>query len=110
MFDLNIRVNNLYVNGRVTYFPETGEALLSRDIQIFTPSNGDRYHTMKEDERLELLAWQYYRHEVPDPSKYWWAIADANNIYNVFELDEYVGKEILIPDIQQVKLKAKNNG
>jgi hypothetical protein len=103
---LDISSNNLYYNGRVIYFPATQEALLVREIQTFTPSPGDKYYTLKENERLDLLAYRFYKDEVPDPSKYWWAIADANRIYNPFDLADFVGKDILIPDIQQVKLKS----
>lgn len=106
MESLDLRRNNLYANGSAIYFPKTKEYLLVREILTFTPSTGDKYHIVTDGERLDLLAWRFYKDEVPDPSKYWWAIADANNIYNPFDLSEWVGKNILIPDIQQVKLKV----
>ena len=100
---LELRENNLYQNGKVYEFP-TGEQLLLRDIIPFKGTLTDSYHIVTTEDRLDILAWQYYKDTVVDPSKYYWVIADANNIFNPLDLADYVGKESLIPNITKALL------
>jgi hypothetical protein len=105
MEPLKLPVNNLYSNGRLILFTDgSDEMLLERDLLAIPGSEEDRYYTLMEGDRLELLAWQAWNKQVKDASKYWWILADANNIFNPLDLTEWVGKDILIPDILKLKL------
>lgn len=49
-------------------------------------------HTATDSDRLDLLAYQYYR----NPEKFW-LIADANDALDPLDLLEQPGRPILIP-------------
>lgn len=100
---LELRKNNLYSNGRV-YSLTDNEELLLREIIPFKGTVTDQYHTVVQGDRLDLIAWKYYRDLVEDASKYWWLIADANNIIHPLDLSDYVGKELLIPNLTKAEL------
>lgn len=93
--------NNLYANGEVLTFTN-GEQLLLRDIETTGGSLTDRYHVLKLGQTLDEVAYLMYNTEVADPSKYWWRIADANQIQNPLELSEYVGTNLLIPNLSRI--------
>jgi|TARA_Y100000289_G_scaffold37480_1_gene36907 phage tail protein X len=59
---------------------------------VINPSINDTYIITKEGDRLDNLAWEYYR----DPSL-WWIIARANNIGKGTLFPE-VGVQLRIPD------------
>lgn len=100
---LELRKNNLYSNGGV-YSLTDNEELLLREIIPFKGTVTDQYHTVVQGDRLDLVAWKYYRDLVEDASKYWWLIADANNIIHPLDLSDYVGKELLIPNLTKAEL------
>lgn len=104
MSDLILKENNAYSIGYVVEFDEV-EKILVREPLGIKGDESDRYHTVTDFDRLDLLAWKYYQNYVEDASKYWWLIADANNIQNPLDLEEFIGKQILIPDIIRVKLE-----
>lgn len=95
--------NNLYVNGRIIQFAD-GEQILIREKIVYVGKEQDTYHTVRDFDEIGALAWRYYKKYVQDASKYWWVIADVNNIHNPFDLTEWVGKELLIPNILTIKL------
>lgn len=99
--DLELRGNNLYRNGEIIEFNDT-EQLLLRDKLIWEGSEEDDYYTLKDWDRLDILAYNKYADYVEDASKYWWVIADANNIENPLDLRSWIGKELLIPNIINV--------
>lgn len=96
--------NNLYRNGEVHTYAD-GESVLIRKKLLLEPTVFDEYHVVTEMDRIDKLAHTKYKDKVTDASKYWWVIADANDIKNPFDLSEYVGRQILIPDIITVLLK-----
>lgn len=102
--NLNIRRTNLYGNGYIINFPSDGESLLLRDIINFVPDANDQYHTLIQNERLDLIAYKYYGDAIDRAAELWWVIADANNIMNPFDLSSFLGKDLLIPDIHKVLL------
>jgi hypothetical protein len=102
MAQVEISVNNLYADGQI-YEIENRQILL-RNKKKFTTSILDKWHTVRNTDRLDTLAYQYYRYELADASKYWWAIADVNNIIHPLDLSEYVGKKILIPHASKIQL------
>jgi len=103
--ELEIKNTDLYITGYIVDFPKDGEGLLLRRKLNLVGSEGDIYHTYVAGERLDQLAWRYYGGQIDNASKLWWVIADANNIFNPFEMDDYVGKPLLVPDIQKVLLQ-----
>ena len=101
--ELELRDNNLFINGTVYDFGDDEQILLRENMEIIG-NEMDKYHIVKENDRLDVLAWTYYKNIVEDASKFWWLIADANKIYNPLDLSSYVGKEILIPDLIRIRL------
>lgn len=68
-----------------------GDLALDRRFYQYRPSRGDKHHTVIEDERLDTIAFKYYR-----DSTLWYLIADVNEIFN--PLAKLVpGTELLIP-------------
>lgn len=102
--ELELRGNNLFRNGFIVEFAN-GEQLLLRDKLEWSGSIEDEYYTLKQWDRLDTLAYKKYSDFVEDASKYWWVIADANNITNPLILKDFIGKEILIPNILNVLMK-----
>lgn len=101
--DTSVRENNLYVNGRIIDLG-SGESELVRDVIAYQANQDDEYYTVKQDDEITRIAYEKYKDFVPDASKYWWAIADANNIENPMDLSDLVSQEILIPNIFSIKL------
>lgn len=101
---MELRDNNLYVNGEIIVFLEDGEEILTRELLVIEPKVEDKYHTVVDNDYLDKLADEYYSDFVSDASKYWWVIADANNIYDPTDISDLVGTDILIPDILRVRL------
>lgn len=91
--------SNLYQNGVILNF-RNGDKLLVRPKIDTTPSRGDRIHTLKKNEELTNIAWRYYKGQVEHPERYWWVIADANDITNPLDLSGI--SKLLIPDIFEV--------
>lgn len=105
---IELKPNNLYINGIVVFFDSedttSDEQMLIRNILDIPSTIGDRVHTVTQYDRIDKLAYNYYKDKVSDPSKYWWVIADANDIQNPLDLTDYVGTDIVIPDILKVPL------
>lgn len=102
--DLVLRENNLYRNG-ILVDTGDGDFLLLREPLDLQGTVDDKYHTVTTTDRIDLLAFKYYRNKVKDPSKYWWMIADANvEIQEPLDLSALVGKKILIPDVLKTLL------
>lgn len=104
--EIELRGNNLYRNGEVIDFGD-GESILTRELIPFEGTVKDIYYTVRRDDRIDLIAYSHYSRIVEDSSKYWWVIADANNIHNPMDLEDLVGTEILIPNILNVLLKLQ---
>lgn len=100
---LELRDSNLYANGNVVTYDD-GSVELEVDFPEYIGRRGDTYHTVKILDTLDKIAWDRYKDEVPVPEDYWFAIAVANDIENPFDLSQYIGQEILIPDILNFRL------
>jgi hypothetical protein len=70
MFNKNSRYRNLPQTQHVT---ARGEWILSVDLRFIPVVYGRFLHSVRDRERLDLLAFKYYS----DPRR-WWLIADAN--------------------------------
>lgn len=101
--DLALRENNPYANGYLIDLGN-GDGLLLRDKLEWTGDEQDDYHTVMQEQEIDAIAEKFYAPFVPDASKWYWVITDANNIPNPLDLSEWVGKEILIPNILNVLL------
>ena len=101
---IELRVSNLYAQGRMIIFAD-GSGELERDKFEYIPTEPDDYYTVKYDDRLTKIAYDFYNNKVELASHYWWIIADANDIENPLDISEYIGKEIIIPNILNFKLK-----
>ncbi len=77
--------------GTTTVIDSTGRAVTALRLRFIAPTPAGYLHTVKTDERLDLLAYQYYR----NPEKFW-LIADANTEMDPEDLLE-PGRQLLIP-------------
>lgn len=105
--EVELRLNNLYQNGVVSVFAN-GEMLLDRPLVEFKGTLTDDYHPYKNGQQLDWVAYRYYKEIVPDPSKFWWLVADGNNIQNPLDLEEYSEIELLVPNITKALLRLTN--
>lgn len=105
--EITLKGNNVYRTGTILLF-ENGEGMLVRDLLELAAGEEDSYHTVKKSDRLDLLAYNYYKNTVADASKFWWVIADANSIENPLDISLLVGKDILIPSILNVLLTIQD--
>lgn len=103
MDTLELNKYDLYGNGRVENYIG-GEQYLIRDLMLYPGDEEDRFHTVMETDTITYLAWKYYRDIIENSSKYWWVIADANEIDNPLDLSGYIGTEILIPNLNRILL------
>lgn len=101
---LKLPDNNLYQKGIVVTFAD-GSQLLQREELVYGATMKDTYHTVVEGNTLDGLAEKFYSNFVNDPSKYWFLIADVNNIQNPLDIDYLLGITILIPNIFNAKLQ-----
>lgn len=75
---------------------ETGQSFLSTRERLDIPTNpSDRIHTVSLEDRgrLDIISFMYYR-----TSLLWWLIAEANNIYDPFQVID-TGTQLRIPSI-----------
>lgn len=101
MEEIELKINNLYRTGYVER-NEYGEEIMLRTPVKFENHITNKYHTVTQYDRLDLLAYQYYKDEVADSSKFWWILADVNEIIDPFDLSPYLGKRLVIPDISRI--------
>ena len=98
MATLELKKYDLYGNGVVENYPN-GEQYLIREKIEYSGNEDDSFHVVKETDTLTYIAWLYYKDVVENPSKYWWVIADANNIEFPLDLSSWIGSEIMIPSL-----------
>jgi len=95
---IEVSQSNLYQNGTIIIF-DNGEKELVRDRVEWKGSVNDTYYRVRQNDFIDLIAYNVYKDLVENPEFYWWLIADANDIENSLDISEFVGQEILIPDI-----------
>lgn len=101
--DLILKGSNMYRSGKVLTFSDKESLLVRTPIEV-VGTEEDRYYTVKKDDEISLIAHRHYSPRVGSGSRYWWVIADANNIHNPLDLSDMVGKSILVPNIMRVLL------
>ena len=99
--ELLLNKNNLYSNAIVIEDLEEGNSLLLRDNVELKKNTKIDYHIVKDYDRIDLIAYKYYKNIVPDSSKYWWLIADVNNILNPLDLSDLIGVRLIIPNLSE---------
>lgn len=97
---MGVSIYNLYQNGKVFNVSDT-EQLLLRDLLEVEPEITDNNYIIRDGDELDLIAYNFYK-GVPNASKYWWVIADVNNILNPLDLSGMVGQTIVIPNLQRI--------
>lgn len=93
---LQLRQNNPYSIGNVFVFKE-GDFVLDRERLPYVKSPNDRYYTVRDKDTLGAIAFDYY-----GSSKWWWVLADVNEIDFGFRLE--TGKTLIIPDFSIIQL------
>lgn len=93
---LSVREDNPY--GRLGYVLGFSDKAMVLDRFRLKPSDNvsDIIHTIKENESLLDIAFDYY-----GSSRYWWVIRDINDIDVPFDLTP--GNTLVIPDINAIK-------
>lgn len=103
METLVLTTDNPFADGTLVKLPN-GEVILTREKIKHTPEINDRRHRVQQEQTLTAIAWLCYREQTDSPEKYWWIIADANNILNPLDLSGWVGRELIIPDFVKSQL------
>jgi hypothetical protein len=76
-----------------------GEEFLGARPQIdTTPRPDDRFHTVKDGDRIDLIAFNSL-----GDAALWWIVCDYNDIFYPLELD--VGMVLRIPSMEQVQMR-----
>lgn len=101
---VTLKASNLYANGTVYEYSDGSREINRSDIN-YEPTNKDRFVTVKVDDTLNQIANRMYRGTVNNSNEYWYVLAIANRIDNPLDLSDFTGKEILVPDILNWKLK-----
>lgn len=95
---------NLYTGAVFIRFRD-GSGMVNRRTFSWQPGPRDRYHMVRAGEELDAIAHHYYGSREPvNASLMWWIIADANAILDPLSMGEWVGRELLIPDYDRVRL------
>lgn len=87
-------IKDPYSNGLIISYPE-GDFSLERIPPQFVDNQDDKLHIVKDEDTLNSIAQQYYKE-----GKYWYIIADKNNLLDIFTL--YTGQQLIIPNLNTV--------
>jgi nucleoid-associated protein YgaU len=71
----------------------SGRIVSALKIRLVPVTPAGYFHTVTADERLDLIAYKFYR----NPEK-WWLIADANTAMDPEDLLEPGGQLLIPPD------------
>ena len=82
--------SDLYSKGYVLTYVE-GDSSLERDKIEYKSDTGDALHVFIEGQTLSMLSYRYY-----GESKYWYLIADCNEIENPLFIEP--GTQLIIPN------------
>ncbi len=94
---------NMFVTGRVIIFND-GTQKLVRDKLKIQSAITDEFYTVLAGDMLDEIAYRKWKDKVDKAWLYWWIIADINKILNPLDISDFVGREIIVPDIQRVLL------
>jgi nucleoid-associated protein YgaU len=100
---IRLHESNLYAGGSLIIF-EDGRRILETKERETTKNLKFQTHLVVAGDELTVLADKYYGSLVTKAKNYWHIIADANNFEKPWQISEFIGTEIIIPDILQWKL------
>ena len=96
--EIKISLDNLYAyNSRISVL-EDGTEELQRNVIEYKASDKDRLERVKISDTIDKIAYRVYKDFLPNAQRYWFLIADVNNIENPLDLSAYIGKSLIIPD------------
>lgn len=94
---LEVKIYDPYVTGFVVTLATGGKLLKRRNLSYSVGNSIDeRSHVIRYGEELWMIARKYYGN-----ARYWWVIADVNEIINPIDLTP--GDELIIPPIDLIK-------
>jgi len=103
-----VESDNPYFNGTLYTDSDGNNIYFSRSanflIENCEVTENEEYHPVTASDTLRGLALHYYNDKIQDAQNWWHIIADLNSIPNPKDLTEWVGKRLLIPDIDRVLL------
>ena len=83
---LEVRLSDLYQNGKVVQVGDSDELLLLRDVLGESQEITDEYLRVIEGDELPLVAFNKYRTTVANANLYWWLVADRNGCFDPLAL------------------------
>lgn len=89
--ELELTEDDMYSDGTIVQFDD-GTMILQRELEIYVKQSGDDYVQITEGETIDSLAAAYYQ-----TNKKWYKIADANEIFNPFDVPG--GTSLIIPTL-----------
>jgi nucleoid-associated protein YgaU len=89
-----MNVKDPYSNGLIISYNE-GDFSLERIPPQLVDNQDDQLHIVRDEETLNSIAQQYYKE-----GKYWYLIADKNNLLDIFTL--YTGQQLIIPHLNSI--------
>lgn len=84
--------------GCVLYVDGSEEFLGARSRIETVPQPDDAFHTVREGDRIDLIAYRYL-----GDAGLWWIICDYNDIF--FPLEIKVGAALRIPSLEYVQMR-----
>lgn len=84
-------MKDLYTNAIINNYEE-GQPTLDRQRFSYKVSKDDKVYNIKQGDTLQSIAHKFYGN-----SKYWYVIADVNEILNPLLLN--IGEQLIIPKI-----------
>lgn len=98
---INLRTDNPFATSgsRIINYPE-GLSTLNRKPLEYIASEDDIYHLVTDFDTLNSIAAKYYGDD-----KLYWVVQDINKLENSWELSHLLGKTLLIPDLDKLKLQ-----
>ena len=108
---VELKDNNIYANPRGYVVQYTNEIqALERRIVPVKADRTDKYHFFRAGDDLMRITYTYYKDVVIETARYWWLIADRNNVFDPFENtkivtnpeDGFVGDQINLEDTEIV--------
>jgi nucleoid-associated protein YgaU len=94
---LNLKTTNPYARGYIVDMGDNKQILKRTQLEYNPIVSKDKSHTVRDQEKIWDLAYIYYGN-----SKLWYIIADANQLFNPFEL--VTNSKLLIPDQSNYKV------
>ena len=82
----------------VLYTGNGDEFLGSRPLIDSAPRPDDRFHTVKDGDRIDLIAFNYL-----GDASLWWIVCDYNDIFYPLELE--TGMILRIPSIDHLQMR-----